>query len=150
MPQRAFQRQGDAYVARSAVLYGYCVDRTRYVSVTPIRREDGASDYKIVERACKSGKPVERALPRQTFPSELLPHTSDAKNRAKERSAFSVQKVLGTRDLDRGSGSATDNAYGVEGAIGRMNAREGKPMVTGNLPGNCGRRDGLHGSKLVS
>jgi hypothetical protein len=137
--QAALEAQGDPMGRRAAILHGDRVHGPGEVGVAAVRREDRPAQHQVGEGTGEGRQPRGGALPRHGPRGEILHRTVDLDAWPEERRTRAVDEVGVARELDRRPRPAMQQSHGVDGAVGRMDARQGKPMVPGELPGNGGK-----------
>lgn len=77
-----------------------------------------------------------RAFPHHAFGRQRNAHAVHVERRARQRVSGSVEEVRRPCKLDRSARTTMQQADGMDGAVGRMDARQREPMVARDLPGH--------------
>ena len=78
-----------------------------------------------------------------------MAYSADVQARACERRSIAFGEIGRAGELDGRARAAVQHADGMDRRIRRMDARQGNPMVAGDLPRNAWRRKQRHRAEII-
>ncbi len=141
VPQRPLEPDADGHRALAAVLEGEGVHRPGHVRVLPEGGEEGPAHHEVTDRRGEGREPLQCPLPRDAGMRQRDLLAIHANHRPGECGPAAIHEVRASGELDRRAGAAMQQPDGMDGPVVRMDARQGKPVVPRDLPGD-GREGG--------
>ena len=134
MAQRTFDRDLQGDVGWPSILDREGVDGAGHIGIAPVRRKQGSAYHEGTDGASERGQPAHGSLPGDAFGREHSDFSINTQHRAHERGTLPGHEVRRPGELDGRPRPTMQHAERVNRAVGRVDARQGQPVVTGELP----------------